>query len=541
MRSLIIGLAALCAICSPLIANAEIPKEAKFHADNGRDRDFVEALHSVLPHALDMLDAPGLQIAVARNGRIIFEGAYGYADVHARQPMRTSTVFRSGSMGKTYTGTAIMQLVEQGVISLEDPINEHLSFEVENPLGGEEITIYHLLTHSSGLNFDGAGSLFEPSDSLIDLVKTEVTSETQNIMGGLPTWAYKTGEQRRYSNIGISILGLIIQNSNPESLTYSEYIEQNIMAPLGMESSQYPPLQREDYVRPDLWARMSKGYNTSGGIWIENLPTYIESYPAGGFVSTPADHARLLMAFLNQGTFGGAKILEPTTVEKMLTVSGTSPHPGLPSSKLGLIWFLTDWEQDKTKKFHHGGGHTFGWRTQAMAWPSHDTVVVYAVNEWSSATAKDYYGLIDGIVETLLVSSPAAPPSRSLEGIENLAWKASYLRGLMFVEAYRYSIGTDNPVNLEEAARVTSQATPVLWSDDVVLDWDETAFLEGVTDMAAVDNTTSAYHAFAHSEKMRISLDEAKLIAPWIGAENPETGLIQPAFASLAGILSTTD
>jgi CubicO group peptidase (beta-lactamase class C family) len=94
---------------------------------------------------------PGLNVALARGGRIIWEAGFGFADVARKIPMTPATVMRSGSMGKTYTATAVMQLVERGVLGLHQPINTYLKgFKAVNPLGERDITVHDLLTHRSG-------------------------------------------------------------------------------------------------------------------------------------------------------------------------------------------------------------------------------------------------------------------------------------------------------------------------------------------------------------------------------------------------------
>nr|WP_070959323.1 serine hydrolase domain-containing protein [Hyphomonas sp. Mor2] len=510
----------------------EAGEQVQINVETPRDEAFVDALNGALPHLLDLVDAPGLNIAVARGGEVIFEGAYGYADVHEKRPMQVDTVFRSGSMGKVYTGVAIMQLVERGVISLDDPINKYLPFEVKNPHGGDEVTIYHLMTHSSGLYGDGAGSVLSTPRPLEDSLRAKYSVETQPLWGGIPTWSYKAGEGRSYSNIGIATLGLIVQRANPDGLSFSDFVELNIMQPLGMESTQYPPVQNKSEVRPEIWDRMSTGYNTTGDVWLETPIVYFEEFPAGGFVSIPRDHVKLFIALMNGGELDGVRILTPESVEQMLTVRGPSPHPGYPDGERGLIWFLLDWDEPGARTFSHGGGHMFGWRTMAMAWPDHDTAIVYAFNEYSSSHVKSYYNLINEFVGALLSAELPARTAPDLNDIENLAWKASYLRGLIFAEGYRYGIGVPEEIEISLARRIAAEAKFSGEPDRYSLPWDEQAFVQGVEDMNGVEGTAEAIHSFAHSEDMKVDLGEAKRIAAAM-----DTGV----YSSLAGLLNTPE
>ncbi len=227
----------------PLLAK-DIPSSSVIHKGaSTRDKALIIALNAYLPEMMKLIDTPGLNIALARGNKVIWEGAYGYANAFSKTLITPDTVFHSGSMGKTYTAVAIMQLIERGVIKLEDPINKHLPFKVNNPLGGDEITIFHLLTHTSGLAGDAAGSVFDNPRALAETLKDSYAKEQQPIMGSIPTWATQPGKMRLYSNIGVATLGLIIERVNKVGLSYSEYVEKNIMEPLDMASSQYPPVQ----------------------------------------------------------------------------------------------------------------------------------------------------------------------------------------------------------------------------------------------------------------------------------------------------------
>lgn len=131
------------------------------------DTRLIAAAKRFIPEVQQVYGVPGIEMAVARHGRVIWQEGFGYADLARRTPMTAETVFRTGSMGKTYTATAVMQLVEQAVLALDTPINSYLRageapFEVTNPLGSREITIRDLMTHRSGLTSDAAGSELDP-------------------------------------------------------------------------------------------------------------------------------------------------------------------------------------------------------------------------------------------------------------------------------------------------------------------------------------------------------------------------------------------
>jgi CubicO group peptidase (beta-lactamase class C family) len=512
-----------------------LEQSEKSQATSARSLQLASALDAYLPVLMRAQDVPGLNIALGREGHLIWEGAYGYADAAAKSPTTSQTVFHSGSMGKVYAAVAIMQLVEQGRLKLDDPINTYLPFKVHNPLGGPEITVFHLLTHTSGLGADNAGSvLCGHSRSLAVALEEAYRRTNQLLLDGVPTWTKPAGEMRQYSNLGIATLGLIVERVNAEGLTYSAYVERRIMQPLGMQYAQYPPAQSEALIRSEIWQRMSTGYNTMGGAWIPTVPVCFEEYPAGGFVATPADHLRLFQAMLNGGEYSGVRLLKRETVEQMLTPAlvGTINHYGRerPRERQGLVFWLHDWS-DPWRAFHHDGGHMYGWRTMAIAWPEYDTALVVAVNRWSALANGRDDPVIDQVVtfvENWLKAEPARLPV--LPKIENLAWKASYLRGLLYAESYGFTIGV--PQRLSEAdARRIAMTTAVGNSLEFPPVWDVEGFVSGVLDFNRLEWTGVAIRSFAQSPRMRITLAEAREIYPLIGA-GPGT------LASLAGLLT---
>ena len=512
---------------------SSVPSQQSVQSDDARHMMLVQSLDELLPALLRAHNAPGVNIALALDGKVVWEAAYGWADVAREIAQSTDTVFHSGSMGKTYTGMAIMQLVERGEISLDDPINKHLPFEVNNTAGGGDILVRHLMTHTSGLGGDGAGSVLGETRDLEVVLEESVSAETQELSGGIPTWTRPVGEMRQYSNLGIALLGLIVERANGAGMSFSEFVQAEIMDPLGMNSTQYPPVQTREQIDPEIWNEMSVGYTPMGNVWIETLPLYFEAYPAGGFVSTPGDHIRFLLALMNDGSFNGAQILKPDTVREVLTpqLEGPMTHYGapVPGEQQGLVWWLRDWDRPD-RAFHHGGGHMFGWRTMSIAWPEYDAALVFAINKWSIPHAASLGRTLEEFVEAWIVGLPPRMPSAAPENIENAAWKTSYLRGLLFVEAYSYTIGAKGTPLPADVQRIAREAQIDTWAKEGAALWDAEAFQRGVSDMAGVAPTRDEIRSFATSKQMAISLEEARVLAPYLQ-------LGPGAMGSLAGLL----
>ena len=118
------------------------------------------ALKADIPEIIRIIGTPGLNLAIARRGQVIYEDGFGFADLERKIPMTAETVTHSGSMGKTYTATAVMQMVERGILGLDEPVNRYLpGWKIVNLLGGREVTVRDLLTHRSGLTGNAAWSV----------------------------------------------------------------------------------------------------------------------------------------------------------------------------------------------------------------------------------------------------------------------------------------------------------------------------------------------------------------------------------------------
>lgn len=496
---------------------------------NYGDLALVDALRAYIPTVMRSRSCPGVNIALARRGDIVWEAGFGLADVAKQTPMTPQTVFRSGSMGKTYTGAAIMQLVERGVIGLHDPINKHLPFKVTNPLGGREVTVHDLLVHRSGLGTDAAGSYFDRPRPLREEL-AEQYARASGLMIGMdsPRWLAKAGYQMNYSNLGIATLGLIVEMANPEGLSFGAWVDKHIMLPLGMTSAQYPLYQAEDQVRPDIWPRMSTGYTPMGKAWIPTATVYFAEYPAGAFVATPVDHLKFVLAMANGGQYNGYQVLKPETVKDMLTPQDAGPgYPGVPGARQGLIWWLFD---PGTKQFHyeHGGAHMYGWYNMAQAWPEQGTAFVVALNAWPLPSITPAMSMIQQFIGRW-VADEQSTVAVTADVSQEWAWKVSYLRGLLYVEAFLAGIGIPTRFADAEIVRIAKAAAP---DPESGVSWDAEGFMAGARDMNAVEVPTSAgIQALVKSGRLRITLEEAELAWKELDPQAPF------AYCSLGGLL----
>jgi CubicO group peptidase (beta-lactamase class C family) len=262
--------------------------------------DLEAWLDGFLPYALQRGDVAGAVIVVVKGGEVLLQKGYGYADVARRTPVDAErTLFRPGSVAKLFTWTAVMQLVEQGKLDLDRDINGYLDFEIP-PRDGKPITVRNLMTHTPG---------FE------EVVKNLLTDKPERFLPlgpYLKTWTpnriFPPGEVPAYSNYGVALAGYIVERLSGER--YEDYIDRHIFIPLGMLHSTFrQPL-------PDRFAsQMSKGYQLGSGP--AEPYELVGPAPAGGLAATGADMARFMIAHLQDGAYGAARILDPETAQRM--------------------------------------------------------------------------------------------------------------------------------------------------------------------------------------------------------------------------------
>jgi CubicO group peptidase (beta-lactamase class C family) len=489
-----------------------------------KDIQLIEALKAFIPHIMKNKGTPGLNIALALRGEIIWEAGFGYANLEKKLPMTPQTVTHSGSMGKTYTATAIMQLVEKGIIGLEDPINQYIrDFQITNPKGKREITFRDLLTHRSGLATNAAGSRFEIPKSLAEHVKDGSGQKMFKTYNGtfFQRWSAKVGERFQYSNFGMAILGYLVEITNPEGLSFSEYVQKHIMDPLGMTSSQYPPVQDAEHVREDIFERFSSGYAQFGAVDIPTPAIYFADYPAGTVVTIPRDHIKLLLAYLNDGSFNGNQLLRPETVKLML-----SPQiEGAPSGvNLGLTWMLENIGKIDFN-FNHGGAHMYGWTNNFRAYPKQGLAIAIFSNHWpmQQNRYKEHKVIFDFISTWLkyeepdLERSPADPA---------WAWKTSYVIGLIAVDQIKGALGIEDPLTAEMIEAMAVGGMLRSGSPNSSSGWDPEGFRAGIDDMMQVTMTIPDIQAFIKSDRCRVTPEELKKIYSELGGEQASALLV---------------
>ncbi|MGZ8345724.1 MAG: serine hydrolase domain-containing protein [Allosphingosinicella sp.] len=323
------GLAAVAQQVNPLApptrtaaaASTPAPTPAS-SADRLTPADVNAWLDGFMPYALAEADVAGAVVTVVRNGEVVTERGFGYADVASRRPVDPQrTLFRPGSVSKLITWTAVMQQVEQGKIDLDADVNRYLDFRIPE-YDGQPVTMRQIMTHTAGFE--------EQLKDLIGHDRAGVPPYDELLKRWVPPRIFAPGTTPAYSNYATSLAGYIVQRVSGEN--FDDYVERHIFAPLGMRnSSMRQPLPA------NMRAQMATGYQRASG---EPVPFEIVGpAPAGSLSSTGADMSRFMLAHLNGGELNGQRILSAETARQMHRTAA----PGIgPLDRMLLGFFETN-------------------------------------------------------------------------------------------------------------------------------------------------------------------------------------------------------
>ena len=288
-------------------------------------------LDGFIPYAIGTGDIAGGVIVIVKDGQVLTQRGFGWADVERRRPVDPErTLFRPGSVSKLFTWTAVMQLVEQGRLNLDADVNQYLDFQIP-AREGQPITLRNIMTHTAG---------FEETLKGLLATRDGVTPPYDELLKNwVPERVFAPGTTPAYSNYATALAGYIVQRVSGEP--FDNYIERHIFAPLGMRNSSFrQPLP------PRMRPMLANGYRQGSGEVVGY--EYVGPAPAGSLAATGADMARFMIAHLNNGAFGDARILRPETAQMMHTTA----HPGVgPLNRMMLGFYET------TVNGHRGIGH----------------------------------------------------------------------------------------------------------------------------------------------------------------------------------------
>lgn len=298
--------------------------------------------------------SPGAAVLVAKKGQVVYQKAFGMANLELDVPLKPEHVFRIGSITKQFTCAAIMQLMEQGKLTLQDDLTK---FIPDYPTQGKKITVEHLLTHTSGIKSytdmkewdDEVRRKDFSVSALIDYFKNQPMD-------------FEPGTKYEYNNSGYILLGFIIEKVSGQ--TYADYVTEHFFKPLGMKNSYYGD------VAPVIKNRAA-GYGQAEVKGTYNNAAYLsmtQPYAAGSLLSTVEDLYTWTKAL------HGGKVVKPESLKKMTTPyilpDGTSTHYGYGLQMGNLLGSPT---------VEHGGGIN-GFLSDLVYLPGEDVCVAILTN-----------------------------------------------------------------------------------------------------------------------------------------------------------------
>lgn len=307
---------------------------------NGLSDHSLEKMDGLVQCEINRLKLPGAILAIVEGDKVIHYRSYGKARPAGEAPT-PQTPFLIGSLTKSITALAVMQLVEAGKVELDAPVQRYLPwFHVADPQVSTQMTVRHLLNQNSGIpGIPGYRSLADFDD------KPDATGRQVRSLSTLKI-THPVGTTFEYSNLNYNILGLIIEVVSGES--YSSYIQNHILNPLGMKHT---------YTSKEL--AIQNGLAVGSRHWFgcphpdPIMPVAHGSLPSGQLASCAEDLAHYLIVHLNGGRYGDVRILSQAGMDELHRGEPEIKNLFVSSEKYAMGWF--DSEMGQTKTIYHGG------------------------------------------------------------------------------------------------------------------------------------------------------------------------------------------
>jgi len=358
---------------------------------SGYVRDKMEELHS-----------PGLAVGVVEGSTLVLAGYFGWADLEAKKPVDETTLFRIGSISKTFTAIGLMQQWEQGRFQLDDDINRYLPQPLIFPPHPETqpVTFRHLLTHTSGggeflaykqglMKGQGvtvAGEDYLPLEHYLDLgLKTKIDPGVK--------WAY--------CNYGFAFLGLALETLSGEP--FHRYMEKHLFQPLGMALSFFHHDQA-------VLAQTATGYKFREGRYQVDSPKMIGITPAGNLFTNLSDMALYVIALLNGGADPTGRIIQPETLAMMTATQYTLDER---QAGWGLGFQVYGNNLWGFRVIGHAGSIPFGFTAQMLLVPEDRVGVLVFSNSETYSPGVIGWGVLKLALDIREEPLPEAAPDRS--------------------------------------------------------------------------------------------------------------------------------
>lgn len=385
----------LCAILMLLVGTRGVGAQ-----EGGRTLDpaaMADAIDRYVTSEMRAARIPGMALGIVYNGEIAYLKGYGIAD-GTGHPVTPQTPFGLGSISKSFTALAIMQLAEEGRVDLDAPVRTYLpAFRLADPAASERITVRHLLNQVSAISTFAGDEAFcaDPRATADDLIAGMATLAPQG----------RVGETYQYSNLNYIVLGAIVEAASGQP--YGEYVCQRIFAPLSMTHSHVTYAEAEA-------DGMAAGHQSFFGFPVQKRePFRAASVATGQLVSSAEDMSRYLLMWLSEGALDGATLVSPQGVQALqLPSSQVTPYV-----RYAMGWYTNP---DASVVWH--GGSTFAYRSsmKLLRGPGLGVVALYNLSDdMVHGVLGEGWLIPDGVISILYGE---APPRAGFVGTGRVYW-----------------------------------------------------------------------------------------------------------------------
>lgn len=334
-------------------------------------RRAVEAVSALAREIVTGFELAGLAVGVVRDGEAVYANGFGVKSLETGEPITPDSMFRVASVTKPFVATAVMQLVEEGAVQLDAPVVEFLPYFRLNDERYAQITVRHLLNHTSGL----PRSFEEPEAD--DDRERYIRRNAGVRLSASP------GNQFGYSNLGYEVLGEVV--ARVSGLRFEDYVESRVLAPVHMHAS---TLRSE---RVDARLEALPHLNGPHPILGPAVPQHSVHAPSGGLVSSAREMCNWAIANLNEGRFRGGRIVEARSYGELWNRSG----PSQDESAAGLGWFFGEHRGHHTVQH---GGSTTGYESCLILVPDWEAAVVVLTNSYPVPKGGIALALLDAVL-----------------------------------------------------------------------------------------------------------------------------------------------
>lgn len=303
----------------------------------------IEYIETTIPKYMAQLKIPGLSIALVRDGEMLYAKGFGARNLEDNIPATEHTLYGIGSCAKSFTALSVMQLVEKGEISLDDPVSKYVPLKIG--IEDKPITVHHLLSHSSGITGLGTSTILR---SALPIPMSSFDDHYRFVNDATEEVADEPGKRFAYLNAGYATLQDMVQRVS--GMRLDEYVERSILKPLEMERSTYSKEKyEEDHDSMTSYVRGEDGEPTPSKPVIHEL-----LFGRGGLLCPVTELTNYLTANIENGRYKDVELVSPELMERMHTIQIETPRGWYGKQGYGYGWSVVEDFLGKKLVMHSG-------------------------------------------------------------------------------------------------------------------------------------------------------------------------------------------